>query len=232
MPSPDSLRWIHNRTQKRSPPEKMTEPIVGYRVWSVETMGGQPYLASSTQRDILWPYRKRLETDLFRDAGIHAAKDAKSMLSLWHSYDASVAGEVYLWGQVREFTGGYTAEFAYPKKLFMSPDADPTVIMMLEDGYGVEVSLRDEFKKLTPQEFTQGLLGALAGPTIANPAGIPYTSTGIAVQSIAAQQQLTMQYQQMLQAQQANLQAVTSNIFTRVYPGQIMQVINPSDFYK
>jgi hypothetical protein len=36
----------------------------------------------------------------------------------------------------------------------------------------------------------------------------------------------------MLQAQQANLQAVASNIFTRVYPGQTMQVINPSDFYK
>ena len=225
MPSPDSLRWIHNRTQKRSPPEKMTEPIVGYRVWSVETMGGQPYLASSTQRDILWPYRKRLETDLFRDAGIHATKDAKSMLSLWHSYDASVAGEVYLWGQVREFTGGYTAEFAYPKKLYMSSEADPTIVMMLEDGYGVEVSHRDEFKKLTPQEFTQGLLGALAGPSIANPAGIPYTSTGIAVHSIAAQQRLAMQYQQMIQAQQSALAQTQRNEFLRAYPGQI-------DFYK
>jgi len=220
-----SFEFVPYKSQKRSPPEKMTEPIVGYRVWSVETMGGQPYLASSTQRDILWPYRKRLETDLFRDAGIHAAKDAKSMLSLWHSYDASVAGEVYLWGQVREFTGGYTAEFAYPKKLFMSPEADPTVIMMLEDGYGVEVTLRDEFKKLSPQEFSQGLLGALAGPSIANPAGIPYTSTGIAVHSIAAQQRLAMQYQQMIQAQQSALAQTQRNEFLRAYPGQI-------DFYK
>jgi len=220
-----SFEFVPYKSQKRSPPEKTTEPIVGYRVWSIETMGGQPYLASSTQRDILWPYRKRLETDLFRDAGIHAAKDAKSMLSLWHSYDASVAGEVYLWGQVREFTGGYTAEFAYPKKLFMSPDADPTVIMMLEDGYGVEVTLRDEFKKLSPQEFSQGLLGALAGPSIANPAGIPYTSTGIAVHSIAAQQRLAMQYQQMIQAQQSALAQTQRNEFLRAYPGQI-------DFYK
>ena len=220
-----SFEFVPYKSQKRSPPEKTTEPIVGYRVWSIETMGGQPYLASSTQRDILWPYRKRLETDLFRDAGIHAAKDAKSMLSLWHSYDASVAGEVYLWGQVREFTGGYTAEFAYPKKLFMSPEADPTVIMMLEDGYGVEVTLRDEFKKLSPQEFSQGLLGALAGPSIANPAGIPYTSTGIAVHSIAAQQRLAMQYQQMIQAQQSALAQTQRNEFLRAYPGQI-------DFYK
>src|SRR6516162_3588335 len=220
-----SFEFVPYKSQKRSPPEKTTEPIVGYRVWSIETMGGQPYLASSTQRDVLWPYRKRLEKDLFRDAGIHAAKDAKSMLSLWHSYDASVAGEVYLWGQVREFTGGYTAEFAYPKKLFMSPDADPTVIMMLEDGYGVEVTLRDEFKKLTPQEFSQGLLGALAGPSIANPAGIPYTSTGIAVHSIAAQQRLAMQYQQMIQAQQSALAQTQRNEFLRAYPGQI-------DFYK
>ena len=36
-----------------------------------------------------------------------------------------IYGEVYLWGTVVEHELGWRAQFAYPKNLFLSPDALP-----------------------------------------------------------------------------------------------------------
>ena len=140
------------------------QPIVGLRVWKVIIEGGLPYLRS-VYKDTVWPYRKALERDCLNDMGIHAVKSGvrsggpsvadpagvyagMDVLSLFASYEADIAGEVYLWGKVDEHTEGYLADFAYPKKLFPHADMDPVVAMQLEDEYGVPCEYRPEFIKI------------------------------------------------------------------------------------
>lgn len=140
-----ALRQLQE-SQKPRQLEKLNsaEPIVGYRVWSLATVGGMPYLRSSTQAQFVWPYRKAIERDVIHNAGIHAVKHGQHLLNLWNEYHAEVAGEVYLWGQVIEHTEGYLAEFAYPKQLFVGNHADAVTAMQLEQEYGVPISFRDD----------------------------------------------------------------------------------------
>lgn len=49
--------------------------------------------------------------------GIYAAKADTSQHFQDYRYGAPVWGEVYLWGKIQEYSGGYRAEFAYPKSL-------------------------------------------------------------------------------------------------------------------
>lgn len=51
-----------------------------------------------------------------------------------------IPGSVYLWGDYIEAEDGYCAEFAYPKELFVGPKTDPTVILEMENAYGVPVT--------------------------------------------------------------------------------------------
>lgn len=144
-----------------SKPEIATEPIVGYRVWMLE-MGKLWSCAHKFE----WPYRKAMRVDAIQSKGIHAMKEGSCATTLFREYGAQVAGAVYLWGKVQKCTEGYLAEFAYPKELWMPEDTDPTVVMKLEENYGVPVTLRREFRKpnLNDQQ--------LAVPSVANPAGI------------------------------------------------------------
>jgi hypothetical protein len=61
----------------------------------------RPALAASTRRRTL----ERLRQSGYEQRGIH--------------------GEVYLWGTVVEHKLGWRAQFAYPKSLFLPPDAIP-----------------------------------------------------------------------------------------------------------
>lgn len=139
------------------------QPIVGLRVWKIVMQGGLPKLRS-VYKETVWPYRKALERDVLNDMGIHAVKPGirssqpsvfdptavmggMDVLSLFNSYEADVAGEVYLWGRVDEHTEGYLADFAYPKKLYPHADLDPVIAMQLEDEYGVPCEYRPEFTK-------------------------------------------------------------------------------------
>jgi hypothetical protein len=141
------------------PRVETTEPITAYRVWKLNADGR---LCSAYKDHIIWPPRKRLETDDFENAGIHAVKDIHRLAGrvlrnsvseyqttegLWQEYHADVAGEVYLWGTVKEHELGYTAQYAYPKQLWMPEDSDPLTVMQLEEHYGVPVILRKEFVK-------------------------------------------------------------------------------------
>lgn len=162
-PTNNYKRYIDSGNMRDLPTEKSTEPIVGYRVWNLDREKG---ILKSCVINVEWPKRKAMVRDsLTNDRGIHAVKDKRRMISpdpvptpwdpvginphygLWNEYRADVAGSVYLWGEVQEHTEGYLAEFAYPKELFMPEDTDPCLVMMLEEHYGVPVTLREEFKK-------------------------------------------------------------------------------------
>lgn len=146
------------------PKETRTEPIVGLRVWNVEIKSGKPYLRSTYKSEFVWPYRKALEQDIAADAGIHAVKPKKdwgdysphfnpffsfgiggpmTVEQLAQNYKAQVMGEVYLWGRVQEHAYGYLAQFAYPKRLWVSPKMDVLTWMELEHEYGVPCDTHD-----------------------------------------------------------------------------------------
>jgi hypothetical protein len=119
--------------------EQSTVPFTGYRVWGLDREEGT--LMSCTRR-FIWPYRKPMVRDAIQNVGIHAVKNDLRVPTLFTEYAAHVAGSVYLWGEVKEYTEGYLAEFAYPKELWMPEDTDPLVIMKVEENYGVPVELR------------------------------------------------------------------------------------------
>jgi hypothetical protein len=159
------IPWSNNpqKVQSMNPPESGTEPLTGYRVWSLKKQSKATYLKSSTI-DVLWPHRKALEKDVVAyTAGIHAVKDGARIIELWQEYFAEVAGEVYLWGHVKEFDLGYTAQFAYPKRFWVSGDTDPATIMELEDGYGVPVEFHEHLMKCPAQKIFQRHYGLPVG---------------------------------------------------------------------
>ena len=124
--------------------EQSTVPFTGYRVWGLDREEGT--LVSCTRR-FIWPHRKPLVRDFIQDVGIHAVKNDSRVPTLFTRYAAHVAGSVYLWGEVKEYTAGYLAEFAYPKELWMPEDTDPVVIMKIEENYGVPVELRSNLTR-------------------------------------------------------------------------------------
>lgn len=140
------------------------DPIVGYRVWKLRN----GLLQSGVMPD-LWPSRQRMERgekpihddringmSHDKSIGIHAVKSERAIFEeapsglifgsngLWHDYRAAVAGEVYLWGEVKECQHGYLAEFAYPKRLWVPESMDVLTVMALEQNYGVPVEPRPE----------------------------------------------------------------------------------------
>jgi hypothetical protein len=117
-------------------------PIVGYRVWTLSTMGlkslcgeqwhpAQSLAARCRASAVVGPVVGRSEAADAHDApqekctcGIYAIK------TLHHFRSAGferfgVCGEVFLWGKVVEHEFGWRAQLAYPKNLFLSPDALP-----------------------------------------------------------------------------------------------------------
>jgi hypothetical protein len=132
--------------------EQSTEPFTGYRVWGLDRENGT--LISCTRR-FTWPYCQPMVRDHIHDAGIHAVKNDLSLLSLFTTYAAHVAGSVYLWGEVKEYTEGYLAEFAYPKELWMPEDTDPVVIMRVEENYGVPVTFRSDLVNMFQEQIQQ-----------------------------------------------------------------------------
>jgi hypothetical protein len=146
--------------ESKLPRVSSKEPIVGYRVWKLNK---EIPALMSCYKEMAWPHRQKLvrSDDKDLNMGIHAAKHYKSLIQetnldplrmpmfdsvgLWSDYKAHVAGEVYLWGEVKECPHGWLAEFAYPKKLWMPENTDPVVVMQLEENYGVPVELNPDF---------------------------------------------------------------------------------------
>lgn len=148
------------------------EPIVGYRVWKLKDgllqSGVMPDLWPARQRmtrgikiDLtnrqvnINPLTGKTTQD--KSIGIHATKTERAIFEkvspefdifentgLWDDYKAAVAGEVYLWGEVKECQYGWLAEFAYPKRLWLPKKADVLTLMQLEQNYGVPVETRPD----------------------------------------------------------------------------------------
>ena len=89
---------------------------------------GEPYCAYDATFDANSPRYQNsaksldLKTFYTSDAGIYAVKN-------YNQYDDEggrelmydIAGSVYLWGEVIEYTRGYRAQYAYPKHLWIEP---------------------------------------------------------------------------------------------------------------
>lgn len=220
------MRAIEPKPFEQTAIEKSREPIVGYRVWKLKVLdakidltptvynpagmdisigGRRTATLTSANQETEWPFRKALERDEIRNMGIHAVKDGSYVEHLWHSYSADVAGSVYLWGEVKEHTQGYLAEFAYPKELWMPEATDPLLIMELEENYGITVKLRADLVKHEPmpiQQFPASACQGTYGHTVAANAAMYYPNF-----SAAAYAQMQ---QNAMAAQQAQMQAMTN----------------------
>lgn len=209
---------LSNQPPRQIEKSQSDQPIVGLRVWRVIDDKGLPKLRS-VFKETVWPYRKALERDVLNDMGIHAVRPgvrasaldplarivgtgAMDVLSLFASYEADVAGEVYLWGHVDEHEWGWLADFAYPKKLYPHADLDPVIAMQLEDEYGVPVEYRREFTKVKKPSKEEMQLAAV------------HQQNQMAIQQI-------QYYQQMQQAQAKALQGSPGGLM-----GQAMNVMN------
>ena len=115
-------------------------PIVGYRGWTWDTMGlkslcgerwhpNQSLAARCRASAVVGNIAGRIEADDAHDApqakctcGVYAAKSLEHLRR--NGYDrCGIYGEVCLWGTVVEHERGWRAQLAYPKNLFLSPDA-------------------------------------------------------------------------------------------------------------
>lgn len=121
-------------------------PVIGWRWWREK--GGS--LFSIVKNFSEWPKRVPMVVDdpnwhLDRQGpnGIHAYL-LKKQLYGENPYEASLAGSVFMWGRVCQHTGGFTAEYAYPRSFLVPPSMDPLKVMELEDGYGVKATMDEE----------------------------------------------------------------------------------------
>jgi hypothetical protein len=192
-----------------NPTLQSTQPIIGYRVWKL-TMP-ECILRSAAYEQIEWPLRKPLERDEIHNAGIHALKIPSTVLHLWINYTAAVAGSIWMWGEVKEHSFGYLAEFAYPRKLWMPEETDPLTVMKLEENYGVPVELRAEFKKHVPPHLQQNPFANAAGGLIGQ-SGLQ-GSGGLTAQAFYQLQQAELTAQHMAQLQ----------VHQYIRPGAIIQ---------
>jgi hypothetical protein len=136
------------KSKAPDPPTIETEPIVAYRSWRlVESPEGVPLLYSVIQ-DYVWAPREPARGDVESAVGIFSFKrveDARSYLG-----DGSLLGEVSLWGTVIEHRDGYRAEFGYPKRLFVDSQFDASLILRLEDTYGVPIEIKEDWPDTRP----------------------------------------------------------------------------------
>src|SRR5271169_449435 len=138
-------------------------PIVGYRVWTWNTLGlrslsgtlwrpGQPQVARCRASTVVG--RSKANDDV-HDAphedctcGIYATKTLHYFRSA--GYDRyGIYGEVYLWGTVVEHELGWRAQFAFPKNFVLPPDTLPFTLAGIQDRlrelftYGIRIVVAD-----------------------------------------------------------------------------------------
>jgi len=142
------------------------EPILGWRVWHVDSRDGCPSLRSWAHADA-WPAGRRMEAacrtrlGLHRRASHHDAPraghrcgvyafrergDAEALLRQLLPVGPAVGrlpaaiGRVSLWGRVIENSGGWRAEYAYPYDLLLF-GGDAALAADLRGRYAVDVEL-------------------------------------------------------------------------------------------
>jgi hypothetical protein len=117
-------------------------PIVGYRVWrwnasGLMSLNGEPWLPgrplaagcrAATLRTIAGLAKAVHDPHELPHAnctcGVYEAKNLEHLRQFGYER-RGIHGEVYLWGTVVEHKLGWRAQFAYPKSLFLRPEAIP-----------------------------------------------------------------------------------------------------------
>jgi hypothetical protein len=121
----------------------LISPIIGHRVWRWDAAGlrslngkrwspRQPVAAkcgAENAHDAHEPPR------LDCSCGVYAAKSREHLRQLGYE-GRGIRGEVHLWGTVVEHELGWRAQFAYPKTLFLPPDAIPSDTKEMEVRLG------------------------------------------------------------------------------------------------
>jgi hypothetical protein len=117
-------------------------PVVGYRVWrwnaaGLKSLNGEPWFPgrplaagcrAAARGTIVGRTRavhgahEPPHSDC--TCGVYAAKNIEHLRQFGYER-RGIHGEVYLWGTVVEHKLGWRAQFAYPKSLFLAPDAIP-----------------------------------------------------------------------------------------------------------
>lgn len=120
-----------------------------YRVWQWDTAGlrslnGEPWLpgrplaagCGAASHGII--IGRTAAADDNHDApqancicGVYAAKNREHLRQFGYE-GRGIHGEVYLWGTVVEHKLGWRAQFAYPKSLFLPPDAIPFTLTEID----------------------------------------------------------------------------------------------------
>lgn len=123
-------------------------PITAYRVWrwgatGLKSMNGEPWLpgqrlsatcriADGTNVVQSSAAHRRHKLLAYRcTCGIYAAKKVEHLQRFGYD-ERGITGEVYLWGRVVEHELGWRAEFGYPKRFFLTPDALPFTLASIE----------------------------------------------------------------------------------------------------
>jgi hypothetical protein len=161
--------------------------IVGYRGWTWDTKGlkslcgerwhpNHSLAARCRASAVVGTIASRVEGHDSHEApqanctcGVYAAKSLEHLRK--NGYDrCGIYGEVRLWGTVVEHERGWRAQLAYPKNLFLSPDALPfTLAEIWPRLQALTLYGRDIF--VLDKDQTRSLWGKRSG---FDPAGLDY----------------------------------------------------------
>jgi hypothetical protein len=146
-------------------------PVVGYRVWQWDAAGlrslnGEPWLpgrplaagcgaaARGTivgRAEAVHSAHEPPHSDC--TCGIYAAKNIEHLRqSGYERY--GIHGQVYLWGTVVEHERGWRGQFAYPKSLFLPPDAIPFTLTEIDArlktliAFGTDICIVGDHKNI------------------------------------------------------------------------------------
>lgn len=117
-------------------------PILGYRVWQWDDAGlrsvnGEPWVAgkpTAAHCRILSPEGIRLAHEApvqTCTCGVYATKSLGHLRRMGYQ-QWGITGEVWLWGTVVEHTGGWRAQYAYPKAFFLGSDDLPFAVAAIQ----------------------------------------------------------------------------------------------------
>jgi hypothetical protein len=121
-------------------------PVVGYRVWQwndngLKSLNGEPWLPGRPLAAECQAAARGTRVKAVHGAhelphpnctcGVYAAKTLKHLRQFGYE-GCGINGEVYLWGTVVEHRLGWRAQFAYPKSLYLPPDAIPFTLAEID----------------------------------------------------------------------------------------------------
>lgn len=143
-------------------------PIVGYRVWrwnaaGLKSLNGEPWLPGRPLAAECQAVARGTRVKALHDphelphsnctCGVYAAKNIEHLRQFGYE-NRGIHGEVYLWGTVVEHKLGWRAQLAYPKSLFLRPDAIPFTLPEIDArlktliAFGADIFIVDDHESI------------------------------------------------------------------------------------